>query len=206
MKSVMGTGKTVEEAVQQGADQLGVSVDRVRYRIIEEPSKGFLGFIGGKPARVEVEEILDPTEQAIQFLNNVVPLMGGKNLQFQARNEEGQTIIELQGDGLGLVIGRHGQTLDSLQFLLNIAVNRMVKESVHFILDAENYRAKRKETLERLALQSADRVIRSGKPLRLEAMKAYERKIIHTALQDSDEVETMSEGTEPNRYVMIKKK
>lgn len=202
----MGTGKTVEEAVQQGADQLGVSVDRVRYRIIEEPSKGFLGFIGGKPARVEVEEILDPTEQAIQFLNNVVPLMGGKNLQFQARNEEGQTIIELQGDGLGLVIGRHGQTLDSLQFLLNIAVNRMVKESVHFILDAENYRAKRKETLERLALQSADRVIRSGKPLRLEAMKAYERKIIHTALQDSDEVETMSEGTEPNRYVMIKKK
>lgn len=202
----MGTGKTVEEAVQQGADQLGVSVDRVRYRIIEEPSKGFLGFIGGKPARVEVEEILDPTEQAIQFLNNVVPLMGGKNLQFQARNEEGQTIIELQGDGLGLVIGRHGQTLDSLQFLLNIAVNRMVKESVHFILDAENYRAKRKETLERLALQSADRVIRSGKPLRLEAMKAYERKIIHTALQDSDKVETMSEGTEPNRYVMIKKK
>lgn len=202
----MGTGKTVEEAVQQGADQLGVSVDRVRYRIIEEPSKGFLGFIGGKPARVEVEEILDPTEQAIQFLNNVVPFMGGKNLQFQVRHEEDQTIIELQGDGLGLVIGRHGQTLDSLQFLLNIAVNRMVKESVHFILDAENYRAKRKETLERLALQSADRVIRSGKPLRLEAMKAYERKIIHTALQDSDEVETMSEGTEPNRYVMIKKK
>ncbi|ACB86477.1 RNA-binding cell elongation regulator Jag/EloR [Natranaerobius thermophilus] len=205
MSQVEVTGKTVEEAVEKGLSELGIERNLADIEVIEEPSSGLLGFIGARPALVKVTKKFDPVELASEYLEGILDRMripATVELKAQANQE---IHLEIKGKNLGVIIGKRGQTLDSLQFLTNLYLNQKMQGSNHYIiLDAENYRDKRKKTLQKLAENLASKVKRTGKKVMLEPMNRYERKIIHTSLQDHDGITTFSEGTEPNRKVVIK--
>lgn len=153
-----------------------------------------------KPRKVLSEQ--EAVEEAKKFLLNVLETMG-LNADVELLTRDGNYLFNMYGEGLGLIIGRRGQTLDSLQYLVNTVANRYSEKRIRIILDAENYRSKRKETLEQLAERIANQVRRSGKPVRLEPMNPAERKIIHTYLQGRKGICTYSEGTEPYRRIVI---
>lgn len=203
MTSLEKTGRTVEEALEAALTELGVSRERVEHEILENPSKGLFGLIGAKPARVlvTVREI-DPLEVAMTFLQSIFA-----NMQLQVSVEkmtrDEHVVFNLRGDDLGILIGKHGQTLDALQYLTNLAANRDAENKVRLVLDVEDYRKRRTETLSRLALRLADKVKRRGEKVALEPMSPHERKIIHVALQDDSRIVTYSEGDEPFRKVVI---
>jgi spoIIIJ-associated protein len=202
MKKIVVSGKSVEEAVKLGLTKLNTTEDRVKVSVLQHGSKGLFGLIGMKEAKIELELIPDALEQTILFLNDVFHAM---NLVVTIENqvtEEGVT-FNLIGEDLGILIGRRGQTLDSLQYLVNIVANRFSKTHLRIVLDAENFRERRKKTLEELANRLAGRVIRFKKEVVLEPMSPQERKIIHFQLQDHGVVKTFSKGEEPNRRVVI---
>ena len=185
------TGKTVADALTNATVSLGVTSDQIKYEVVEEGSSGFLG-IGSKDAIIKVvistEE--DPKQVAEAFLMDY--------------KEEDKTLsIDLAGPEMGVLIGKRGQTLDSLQYLTNLAVNRSSENYTRVKIDTEDYRRRRKETLENLAKNMASKVKRTKKAVTLEAMNPYERRIIHSALQNDNNVTTHSEGEEPYRYVVI---
>ena len=198
------TGKTVEEAYQAALAELGLPESRVSYEVIEEPSKGFLGIIGGKLAKVRVTvRELSPLEKAENFLKEIFSSMH-LDVKMEREDKEESYIFNLVGENLGILIGKHGQTLDALQYLTNLAANRgLLEEKIRIILDVENYRSRREETLRRLAVRLADKVRRTGEKVMLEPMNRHERKIIHTALQNDSRVVTYSAGNEPYRKVVI---
>jgi len=227
MSNVIASGKTVEEAVIKGLSQLGVSQDRVTVNILRQPSKGFLGLIGVREAKVELtllQELIpdsvvetvkplsgssnpdvvegDPYAVAVQFILDVGRSMG-LEVQVDVQHSKEATTLHIFGPDLGLMIGRRGQTLDSLQYLANIVANRVSNSYIRIILDAENFRERRKKTLEELADRLAGRVIRSNKEVVLEPMSPQERKVIHAKLQDHKLVKTYSKGEDPNRRVVI---
>ena len=205
LKSVEKTAKTMEEALASALEELGVSEDRVTVEILEEPSKGLFGFIGGKPARILVTvRPVDALTVGKQFLSDLFQAMHiSVELEIDAPEEEGPVTINLRGEDLGILIGKHGQTLDALQYLTNLAANRDAEEKMKFVIDVEEYRRRRAETLTRLAQRLASKVKRMGEPVVLEPMTPHERKIIHMALQDDRRISTYSEGEEPNRKVVI---
>ena len=205
LKSVEKTAKTMEEALASALEELGVSEDRVTVEILEEPSKGLFGFIGGKPARILVNvRPLDALTVGKQFLSDLFQSMHiAVELEVAVSEEEGPVSINLRGEDLGILIGKHGQTLDALQYLTNLAANRDAEEKIKFVIDVEEYRRRRAETLTRLAQRLASKVKRMGEPVVLEPMTPHERKIIHMALQDDRRISTYSEGEEPNRKVVI---
>ncbi|NCB76615.1 MAG: protein jag [Negativicutes bacterium] len=205
MKSVEKTAKTMEEALASALEELGVSEDRVTVEILEEPSKGLFGFIGGKPARILVNvRPLDALTVGKQFLSDLFQSMHiAVELEVAVPEEEGPVAVNLRGEDLGILIGKHGQTLDALQYLTNLAANRDAEEKIKFVIDVEEYRRRRAETLTRLAQRLASKVKRMGEPVVLEPMTPHERKIIHMALQDDRRISTYSEGEEPNRKVVI---
>ena len=205
LKSVEKTAKTMEEALASALEELGVSEDRVTVEILEEPSKGLFGFIGGKPARVLVSvRPLDALTVGKQFLSDLFQSMHiAVELEVAVPEEEGPVAVNLRGEDLGILIGKHGQTLDALQYLTNLAANRDAEEKMKFVIDVEEYRRRRAETLTRLAQRLASKVKRMGEPVVLEPMTPHERKIIHMALQDDRRISTYSEGEEPNRKVVI---
>ncbi|WP_110954564.1 RNA-binding cell elongation regulator Jag/EloR [Anaerosinus massiliensis] len=198
------TGKTIEEALAAALMEFNVSEDRVAYEVIDMPSKGFLGLIGSKPAKIKVSlKKLPPVEIAIQFLEDLFKSMKIAVLIKKIENENGY-VFDLQGEDLGILIGKHGQTLDALQYLTNLAANQDMSEAkVRIILDVENYRKRRQETLCRLANRLADKVKRFGDKIVLEPMSRHERKVIHTALQEDPKILTYSDGEEPYRKVVI---
>lgn len=253
MSKLVATGKTVEEAVEQGLAQWGVSRDHVSVQILSQPSKGFLGLFGVKEAKVELtllsssaggaehkndfsfdkqtapaleiqkapgdtdeadtvdsltkdtsnlELDKDPYQEAVGFLIETAKAMG---LDITVEVEHGKefTTLQISGSGLGLIIGRRGQTLDSLQYLVNIVANRYSDNYIRIILDAENFRERRKKTLEDLADRLAARAVKTRKEIVLEPMPASERKIIHFRLQNHAQVKTFSKGDEPNRRIVI---
>ncbi len=223
MASVEKTGKTVDEAIEAAIAELGVSREQIEYEVLEEPSKGLFGFLGGKPARVRVELIgnqsdatqekqvktnaagkpgSDPVEAAKLFLMSVFKAMK-LDVKIEKLTGIEQVTLNLRGEDLGILIGKHGQTLDALQYLTNLAAHRDSEERVRIIIDVEDYRKRREETLVRLAQRLADRVKLRGEKVVLEPMSPHERKIIHTALQDDLRVTTFSEGEEPFRKVVI---
>lgn len=202
MNKVTVSAKTVEDAIEQALEQLDVAREHVKVTVLEEPSRGFFGLIGSREAKVEVTRIADAVTEAIQFLMRVSEKMG-LNVTVHPEEEEDHTLLNITGPNLGLLIGRRGQTLDALQYLTNIVANRNHTNRVRFILDAENYRKRRKETLERLADRLIDKVKRIGREVRLEPMTPLERKIIHTRVQKQDGVISYSEGDEPHRRVVI---
>ena len=203
MDVIEKTGKTVEEALEAALAELGVDRDQVEYRVIEAPSKALFGLLGGREAKVEVTlKKNDPTANAREFLDKVTRAMGLSVTIDAASGEEGVN-IDLRGEDLGLLIGKHGQTLDALQYLTNLASQREGCERIRIMIDVEDYRKRRADTLEQLALRLADRVKRSGERVILEPMTPHERKIIHMSLQSDPQVETYSEGQEPFRRVVI---
>jgi spoIIIJ-associated protein len=203
VKKVQVTGKTVEEAVESALEQLQTSKDQVEVTILEDSKKGFFG-LGGKPAVVEVKVKADPVKTAIDYLQDVTSKMGVP-VTITQRQENDHLVLDLSGDKIAILIGKRGQTLNALQLLTNMVANSdPASKHVKIVLDAENYRTRRQESLERLAEHSAQKVYFTKKSFALEPMPANERKVIHLALKENRDVETTSEGIEPFRKVVIR--
>ncbi len=203
MEKIEKTGKTVEEALEAALLDLGVDRDQVEYKVIEAPSKALFGILGGREAKVLVTlKKEDPVTNARVFLEKITHAMG-LVVNIEVTPSDDSIMLNLRGDDLGLLIGKHGQTLDALQYLTNIASQRDGRERLRILIDIEDYRKRRADTLEQLALRLADRVKRSGEKVVLEPMTPHERKIIHMSLQEDSRVETFSEGQEPFRRVVI---
>ena len=195
--------KTVEDAVTEAAIHLGVASDDLIYEVVEKGSTGFLGF-NAKPAIIKAKK-KDSFEDTIrEFLENLFKTMGIETtITIQYNQEEKSMDIDLNGPDMGVLIGKRGQTLDALQRITQSVVNKNSEEFIRVKLDTENYRARRKDTLENLARNIAYKVKRSKKQVVLEPMNPYERRIIHSALQDDKFVSTRSEGEEPFRRVVV---
>ena len=199
------TGKTVDDALTNATVTLGVTSSEIKYEVIEEGSNGFLG-IGSKDAviKVVISGNEDPKDVAKDFLNGVFEAMQLEvNISMELEEADNTLSIDLAGPEMGVLLGKRGQTLDSLQYLTNLAVNRSAENYTRVKIDTEDYRRRRKETLENLAKNMASKVKRTKKAVTLEAMNPYERRIIHSALQNDNNVTTHSEGEEPYRYVVI---
>lgn len=247
MTEIIVSAKTIEEAVEKGSSELGKAASEVKYEVVEEPKKGFLG-IGASDAKVRVyidvktaevsktEEVSEETEAdtepasdiiadvsspegvAVAFLNHLIAdlgvdaeavITGEKEEVSEKGTLEKDVYVEINGEGLGTLIGRHGDVLDSLQYLANITAGRAQKnnpdrkEYVKICLDIENYRAKREETLKALAIRKAEQAISTHRNIALEPMLAYERRIIHAELQNFEGVYTYSVGSDNDRKVII---
>lgn len=221
IKSLEKTGRTEEEAIAAALQELGLERDDVSVTVIERAKSGFLG-IGAAPAvvRVEYEAPDEPEAEAEPeakteiaaddeyaqirvFLSGLLERMGVKaEIEISPRDDKG-VVVNLSGPGMGAVIGRRGETLDAIQHLTNYVVNRGNDKHMHISVDAESYRAKREESLVRLAEKMAAKVIKYKRSMALEPMNSYERHIIHAALQNYEGVTTSSTGTEPNRRVVV---
>ena len=203
MEFVEFRGKTVDDAITNALVSLGTTSDQIEYEVIEKGSNGILGF-GSKDAVIKVAKKSTPENVVKDFLTEVFDKM---NLEVEIITKfdeiEGVIDIELKGPEMGVLIGKRGQTLDSLQYLTNLAVNRKSDNYLRVKIDTEDYRRRRKETLENLAKNMAYKVKRTKRPVSLEAMNPYERRIIHSALQNDKYVVTHSEGEEPYRHVVI---
>ncbi|MBR1397733.1 MAG: protein jag [Selenomonadaceae bacterium] len=254
-KTMEKTAKTVEDALKAALDELGVNENDVNYEVVEEPSRGFLGLIGNKPAKIRVtvkenikienndshnsailkssndskadineaihnlpEEVEnepnanddenDETKITIvkQFLQDIFNSMH-LNVIIEEKSLDDCYVLNLQGENLGILIGKHGQTLDALQYLVNLVANRnRENKRTRFIIDVENYRNRRAETLQNLAKNLAERAVRMNQDVRLEPMSRHERKVIHSSLQNNSKVFTHSAGEEPYRYIIISPK
>lgn len=205
MKAIEKTGRTVEEAVELAIKEMGVTVDRVEVVVLEEPSKGILGFWGSKPAKVRVSLKDNLVERAEGLLKSILAAMK-LPAQLNVREKEKVLVMELRGQDLGILIGRRGETLDALQYLVNLSVNRNQEMRKRVVIDIESYRERRSDTLRKLASKLADKVRQTGRNVVLEPMNAHERRIIHTALQGRNDIYTFSEGEEPYRKIIISPK
>ena len=209
MKKVVATGKTVREAVYSALAELNTTSDNVDIKIISQPSKRLFGIMGDKDAVVEVTlktVEIDPIDVAVDFLQKIFRQLA-VDVKINRYAEDEYVVLELIGDDLGALIGRRGQTIDSLQMLTNITANKGRKGNrVRIVLDAENYRMKREKTLIDLAKKLESSVYRQGKTITLEPMTPWERKIIHSTLHDSELVTTESTGEDPYRCIVVSKK
>ena len=203
MDMITVTAKTVDEAVTKALIELETTSDKLEYEVVEKGSAGFLG-IGAKPAIIRAKKKETLEDRAIDFLSQVFDAMNlDVKIAAAFNEEEGEMNIDLSGEDMGILIGKRGQTLDSLQYLANRVANKHQDGYVRVKLDTENYRARREETLKHLAKNIAHKVKRNRRPVALEPMNPYERRIIHSALQSDPYVTTHSEGEEPYRKVVI---
>lgn len=202
MTEVEKTGKTVEEAVDSALAELGVAKDEVEIDVLEKPSKGLFGFLGAKPGRVRVRVIEKPARKARDLLERVLKAMELEVDMDVVENEQ-EVYISMKGPDLGILIGRRGETLDSLQYLINLSANKNQEDRRRIILDVEGYRKRREETLRNLALKLADKAKQKGRNVVLEPMNSQERRIIHTTLQARSDIYTYSEGEDPYRKIVI---
>ena len=226
MRTIEKVGKTTDEAIEAALKALEARREEVEVEIIDYPSRGLFGIFGNKAARVKVTllqnqvteekkettkmnqvdvQIDDPVDVAIEFLETVFSKMGVK-VKTDISRENEFIYLSFTGEDLGILIGRRGETLDSLQYLLNLVVSRKMGQRNRIILDVEGYRKRREETLVKLAQRLSEKVKRTGHNIVLEPMSPHERRIIHTALQNDQRVRTFSEGEEPYRKVVITRK
>jgi len=197
------SAKTVSDAITEACKTLGVTSDKLDYVVVEEGSAGFLG-IGAKNASINAKVKSSVTDTAKNFLNDVFAAMNMTVVINAEYKEEGRELnIDLAGDDMGVLIGKRGQTLDSLQYLVSLIVNKESAEYIRVKVDTENYRQRRQDTLENLAKNIAFKVKRTKRTVSLEPMNPYERRIIHSALQNDKYVTTHSEGEEPYRHVVV---
>lgn len=198
------TGKTVDDAITNALIQLETTSDKIEYEVIEKGSNGFLGLLGKQDAVIKVRKKSNLLDDTYEFLNKLFAAM---NMEVKSEidyNEENRTMnIDFSGDEMGILIGKRGQTLDSLQYLISLVVNKESDAYIKVKVDTEDYRERRKQTLENLAKNLSYKVKRTRRPVTLEPMNPYERRIIHSALQNDRYVETHSEGDEPYRKVVI---
>ena len=204
-REVIATGRTVDEALDKAYEQLGISRDEAQFEILDLPKKGFLG-LGASPAKVRVFIEVSKAQCAVDYLQSIFHQMGLDQVQIDVTETENCANITLSGDGLGVLIGRRGETLDALQYLTGLVANRVDNSYYRVTIDVGNYREKREETLARLARKIAGQVKASGRPRELEPMNPYERRVLHASLQNNPYVVTHSEGEEPNRRVVISPK
>lgn len=203
MEFVEKIGKTVEDAINIALKDLNATREEVDIEILEKETKGFLGIWGNKPACVKVTKKYDPVLVAKIFLKEMFLSMG-LSVDINANLKDSKHLfINLIGEEMGILIGKRGQTLDSLQYLVNLVVNKGEAAYVSITLDTENYRQRRKDTLESLAKNLSKKVKATHKSVTLEPMNPYERRIIHSAIQNDKFIMTHSEGEEPFRYVVI---
>ena len=203
MDYIQVSAKTVNDAITEACQKLLVTSDKLEYEVVEEGSAGFLG-IGSKPAIIKAKVKNSVADNAKQFLNNVFDAMN-LTVVIDVKYDEldNSMNIDLSGDEMGVLIGTRGQTLDSLQYLASLVVNKEAENYIRVKVDTENYRQRRKETLENLAKNIAYKVKRTKRSVSLEPMNPYERRIIHSALQNDKYVTTHSEGDEPFRRVVV---
>jgi len=203
--SIEKTGKTVQDAISAALSELNLSEQDVDIEVLEEGSKGFLGIIGSKVARIKASvKILKKNrcDVALDFLDTVLNNMGVA-AEIRVNEDDESIVVDVNGDDIGIIIGRRGETMDSLQYLTSLVVNKGHEDYKRVILNVENYRQKREETLVKLANRLAEKVVKYKKPVTLEPMNPYERRIIHSSLQGHRYVETHSIGEEPKRKVVI---
>ena len=204
-RSIVKEAKSVDEAVRLACEELDIARENADIEIIDEGSKGILGFIGNKNAVVRVTEKAEIKEIVTEFLTPIFDKMEIKT-DIDIKQSENGINIRLAGDDIGIVIGRRGETLDALQYLLSLVINKNMEGYVRVILDGADYRKKREETLVRLANRVAEKVSKTHKNLTLEPMNPYERRIIHSTLQNHKYVDTQSIGEDPNRRVVVRYK
>ncbi|MGD6875285.1 RNA-binding cell elongation regulator Jag/EloR [Bacillus infantis] len=202
MKEVTATGQSVEAAVESALAQLQTTRDRTEISILEEGKKGFFGIFGSKPAVVKAVLKPDPIEEAVQFLKDIGDKMEAP-VEVEVRRDGKEIELVLSGEKIALFIGKRGQTLNSLQYLTQLVVNKSSDSFLNVVLDAEDYRKRRNDTLIQLARRLAQKAVKTGKDVALEPMPSYERKIIHAALAGTRKVKTYSSGADPNRHIVI---
>jgi spoIIIJ-associated protein len=203
MEFIEVSAKNVDDAITQATVQLGITSDQLEYEVIDKGSAGFLG-IGSKNAVIKARKKFSVEGNVTNFLSSVFKAMNMEvEIVVQVNEEEHMIDVELKGDDMGILIGKRGQTLDSLQYLTNLAVNKNTEQYYKVKVDTEDYRKRRKETLENLAKNIAYKVKRTKRSVSLEPMNPFERRIIHSALQNDRYVTTHSEGDEPFRHVVV---
>ncbi len=209
-KEIIVTGKTVEDAVKAAVAELGVaSKEDIEYEVLEEAKKGLFG-IGAVPAKIQAKVVLKGERFALDFINQLVKDMNldvTVEIKDHEGGEKGSKLIDIKGEGAAILIGHHGETLDSIQYLANLAANKRVNGEkpahVKISVDIENYRAKREETLRALARRMANKVLKQKRSVMLEPMNPYERRIIHSEIQNIEGVSTNSIGSENNRKIVV---
>lgn len=204
MKECTMTAKTVEEAIELACDRIGLPREEVEIEIIDLPKKGFFG-IGAQPAKVRVyQESSDKAGIAVAYIKDILTEIGLPHVEVTAKVEENNNaVITLSGEGLGVIIGRRGETLDALQYLTGLVANRADGDYMRVTIDSGNYREKREKTLETLAKKLANNAVKTGRSSTLEPMNPYERRIIHAAVSQVEGALSTSVGEEPNRRVVI---
>ena len=205
-KEIIVTGKNVDEAKERAIAELGIPAEEIEFTVLEEGKRGFLG-IGAVEAKVSAAYYLKGADIALEFVRKIVSDMGLELTVGKKEGANGDTVITVDGNGAGALIGHHGETLDALQYLANLAANKKVKgekrDYVKITLDAEGYRAKREEALRAVARRTAAKVLKYKKSVMLEPMNPYERRIIHSEVQEIAGVSTNSIGSENNRRVVM---
>ena len=203
MEFIEVSAKTVDDAITEASIKLGTTSDKIEVEVTEKGSTGFLG-IKSKPAIIKARKKNDTVDNIREFLENVFSAMNMEvTIDIKKAEDDKVYEVELSGKEMGLLIGKRGQTLDSLQYLTNLAVNKHSDGYIKVKLDTEDYRQRRKDTLENLAKNIAYKVKRTKRPVSLEPMNPFERRVIHSALQGDRYVETHSEGEEPFRHVVV---
>jgi len=202
-QTVEKKGKSVEEAIKAALDELGCDINDVSVEIVEEASKRLLGFMGNRPAVVKVSLREKPEMEALKVVEDLLQRM---KIDYQIEKVEwdnGVTRINIVGNDMGLLIGRKGETLNALQFIAGLMLNRKREEKIRIVLDVEDYRKKREQSLESLALRLSEKVKQTQKNVIMRPMSSQERRIVHTILQEDPQLVTYSMGEEPNRKVVI---
>lgn len=204
-REIITTGRTVEEAIESACEQLGIAREDAQWEILDLPKKSMLG-LRTTPARVKVTHAQTKVQCAQQYLTEVLAQMGLGHTEITVSEREDGVTFTLEGEGLGVIIGRRGETLDALQYLTGLAANKMDGDYFRVTIDSGHYRQKREKTLTELAERLAKNAVRSGRSSTLEPMNPYERRIIHAAVQTVDGATSSSIGEEPNRRVVISSK
>ncbi len=204
MDTINVVGKNVAEAVQKGLEELGIKESNAQIEVLTEPSQGFLGLLGSKQAEVKITVSKPPLDYMQDFLVDMLKMMDLKG-EVDAYVKDGNILcLDITGPDMGVLIGKRGQTLSSLQYLLNIVLHREFKNlEGRLLVDVEGYRSRREKTLQRLAGNLAEKVTATKQDVVLEPMSPQDRRIIHTALQDNPAVTTYSEGEDAQRRVVI---
>lgn len=205
LKEAIATGATVEEAKEAACKELGVETydERIDFEILEMNKTKVLGIFGGHPAKVKVTVKENPGEAAENFIKNVVACMGLEKIEISMKDEDNTITIDIEGDDVGSIIGRRGETLDALQYLACLAANRIDNSYSRVVINTGDYREKREKTLESLGRRLAIKAAKTGRKSSLEPMNPYERRIIHTAVQKINGATSWSEGESVNRHVVI---
>ena len=202
-KEVIATGATVDEAIENGCNQIGENREDVSIEIIDMPVKKTFGLFGGNPAKVRVYIENLHVKAALKYLTDIVDLMSVTNLNIDVTEDEEGAVFDLSGDNINIIIGKHGETMDSLQYLTGLVANKVHNSYYRITLNTGNYREKREKTLIELAKKIATGCLKTGRNTSLEPMNPYERRIIHSAVQQVEGAKSWSIGENINRHVVI---